>query len=259
MKNYKLLFLLFTCFISLEIYAQIADKLVGKWQFKEMAGEDIDVKKAEMMEHLFGNMKLEFKKGGTYEVLVMGKEEKGTWEMDDMLVKQVSESGRVNEMSITSLTDEELVYVMGKDEVKMIKVKRFDLPAPKKPAKVVNVKASPDQIYGTWYFKEKELSVNNEAALAEAFLISMLEKAYFKYNEDGSYEDNASLNQVTTGTWKLEKDNMVLVIMKKKEVVYDIVGITKNEMKLVNRELDGVITFVREKPDQKEESIKLSK
>lgn len=256
-KKFILITLLTLCTL-LKINAQKEENLIGKWQFKEVISEneDQDEKKATMLQNIFGDTKLEFKNDNTYEAYTMGNKEKGTWAMEGLVVYQVSEDGKKSEMNITSLTNEELLFNLGtrnNDLMKLIKVDQFKSLPQKNQVKRVNVEASPDQIEGTWYFKEKEMSEDSEAAMGDLLLTAALENAYFKYNSDGSYEDDAMFKQVVVGTWELQNNNTVLIVTKKeKPVTYDIVKISDEEMGLVNRKMEGVITFVRTKPVKNE-------
>jgi predicted RNA-binding protein with PUA domain len=57
--------------------------------------------------------------------------------------------------------------------------------------------------------------------------------------------------KVVEGKWKLEKDNTVLVVTKNENpIAYDIVKISEEEIGLVHQKFEGVITYVRTKPER---------
>ena len=57
--------------------------------------------------------------------------------------------------------------------------------------------------------------------------------------------------KVVEDKWKLEKDNTVLVVTKNENpIAYDIVKISEEEIGLVHQKFEGVITYVRTKPER---------
>jgi hypothetical protein len=254
MKKEVLLSLLISLCTFFSTSAQQADDLIGKWQFEKVVSPDTDEKKIKMFQSAVGDTKMEFRKDSTYEVQMMGQKEEGTWTIEGLVVHQKSLEGKKTEINLTRLKKDELMFSIGSGgntSIKLLKVEKFETPPKKKLVKRTNVKVTPDQITGTWYFKDKEMSSDNETAAAELLIVSLFEDAYFKYNEDGSYEDDAMFRKVVEGKWKLEKDNTVLVVTKNENpIAYDIVKISEEEIGLVHQKFEGVITYVRTKPER---------
>lgn len=75
--------------------------LHGDWYYRApIENEKIDAKGREMLDMMFGEMTFSFSKGGSYIANFMGKEDSGTWSLND----------QGTEVTLTSVKDPEAKF-----------------------------------------------------------------------------------------------------------------------------------------------------
>lgn len=81
---------------------------------------------------------------------------------------------------------------------------------------------------------------NKKIAIQKA--LKEISKSNVEYKIDGTYYSETS-NKKSIGKWKLNKEaNLLYVNVEKKELVYKIITISKNELKLEN-DKGAIISF----------------
>lgn len=99
--------------------------LEGKWKYYDIyEKEKLDAKSLDMTKQFFGDMKMEFGKDKSYSTFIMGKTEKGKWEVNSKkkeFIDLTSENERVSSLEIISLTKDQLVISTGKAKFVMVR------------------------------------------------------------------------------------------------------------------------------------------
>lgn len=112
--------IIITLFIILSgffLNAQSNELLTGKWEFTGIyQREKLDEKSAQMVEMMFNDMFFDFKKGGTYILVGLGKVEEGVWKLDanKKEIELIPTKGSKSRIEIIELQDDQLTVRFAK-------------------------------------------------------------------------------------------------------------------------------------------------
>ena len=209
-SNYKMKKVLFALLLAAQVmWAQNAQKIIGKWAYADMHNkEELDDMGREMAEKMFASLELNFRTDGTMSLGMMGKLEGGTYVFDasnDKLIHGKSNAGRPMELTITSLTDNELVITAG--TLGPLVMKRASATPDAAPAALVTVASNAKQISGKWFLVDKE----SEKPKSEMFY-ELISGSYLNFKANGTYEANI-IGLKEEGTWKMAPGGKAIVVV----------------------------------------------
>lgn len=236
--------------LSIITFGQTDADLLGKWKFKEVAGQEkMDEESLKMLKMFFSDMSLYFDDQKRCKMYMMGKAEQGTWSLADggKTLNVQSEKGRITELEITSVSQNELTIKLGKkgeftlareevtEEDKLFEEKE----------KIETVSATKEQIAKTWYpvAKENPNRTEEENQLAK----DLLEGSFLKIKSNGSYSMEFILAE--KGTWEFNEDKTTITLTNGgKSQIWYIGEISESKMVLYKGKKSSRYEFSTQKP-----------
>lgn len=190
------------------IFAQNAQKIIGKWSYVDIQNkEELDEVGKQMAEKMFASLELNFRADGTMSLGMMGKSEGGTYVFDklnDNLIHGKSDNGKPMEITISSLTDTELIVTAG--TLGPLIMKRASATPDAAPAPLITVATNSKQITGKWFLIDKE----SDKKKSEMFY-ELLKGSYLNFANGGKYDADI-IGFKEEGTWKLGKDSKSIIV-----------------------------------------------
>lgn len=229
-------------------FGQTKENLLGKWQFQEIAGQDtLDPESTKMLSMFFGEMQLYFDATDNYKTFMMGQEEQGTWTLinEDKVIQMTSEKGRINEVQLVSIDQNELVIQLSKGTFILNRVEtsaedeQFE-----EVEKIETVSATVDQVAKTWYRLAKD---NPNRSKEENELVKALaEGSFLKLNSKGSYKMEALLKE--KGTWEFNEDKTTITLSSdSKSQIWYISEVSEDKLVLLKGKKSSRWEFSTEK------------
>lgn len=212
-----------------------SEDIQGKWKFEEIyESEKLDSAGLAMMDMLFGEMTFQFNEDGLYKAYIMGNEEQGEWNLDggrEVLLS--SEKGVVTPLEIIELRSEKFVFSLQGRPFVMAKIPEAEMEIlTAAELRYEPVSATKDQVVGKWFLKRKE-SMKESSEWVEKALSEVFKESYLEFLADGQSESSiAGLSEAST--WQFGENNASIVVSGDEgKRVWNIVGISKNELILI--------------------------
>lgn len=245
MKKRTTLFLLLLSF-HFAAFSQIETSLMGKWIFKDVANkEKMDAASLDMLKQFFGSFSIDLNTDHHFKMMVMTKEEQGTWNYSEADKKLTLTPGKGNPSSMTVSLRDTSTMEFGLDKSKVLLLQKAspgvadNAGSISKPQTLAT--ASSEQICRKWYFQGREkpntskeiLEMSNKMFKGTFFEFSNNKTYYLKM---GSIEEN--------GAWALENGNTTLALSAEDNKKYwQIKSISNTTLVLIKANTEEAWTF----------------
>lgn len=248
MKIKILLSLLLTFSIVQFSLAQKSAQLIGYWEYNRLYNtEGMDEKGMQMMQMFLNGTFLHFMDDHQYTGVIMTAEDHGSWRLndDESAVILTSDKGDEGELSIVSLTDDELTVQVSR--ASFVMKRKTDAPVAK--AKIEEkkipemVSATPEAVAGKWYLQRKESSDKTEEQIQ--MVSELIRGSYYQFDKNGKCKAKV-LNITEEGKWSLEDNNRRIVIaVDQVKKIWGIHEISESKMVLFRGNSDELWIFGR--------------
>lgn len=210
MKQY-----LITVLLALSTMAVAAKKdlVQGYWVYQEsISSKELKPEDKQMLQKLFGETTFHFKEDGQYHLLLMGKEDNGTWDLDkeETNIILTSIKGNVSNLPIKEVNEQKLVIDFGSGSMVLKKAitptEGQSVSVPRKEYPTTS--ATIEQVSKKWMIKSKENP--NKTANQSEMANSLLYGSFFQYNKNGKYRVEI-VGTKESGTWTFGPNNASII------------------------------------------------
>lgn len=213
MKTLLLLLLNFAAICG--VSAQSENVLLGKWEYSKLP-DNASASELEKVS-VASDFALQFSGKHRLSITETGREKLGSWEMpaDRKVLSLSMDDGRIVEIPIVRLTDQELVITYRKNPVLLKKTSGKD-PELREAVVMPTVPAKEGQLLGKWNLDGKASGVPMDL--------------HFTFSQNGAVVIEYG-ERTDSGTWQLFHDNSAIKMIGKKDTSFlNIIKISDNEL-----------------------------
>lgn len=110
----KIVFTILLMFSGFLIQAQTVESIQAKWAFSDLSNkEKIEPDKYNMLLQFFESFSFEAMDQKKYKGFFLGKEEQGTWQLEDKTILLVSEKDKKSSFEIITFSEEQMTIKIG--------------------------------------------------------------------------------------------------------------------------------------------------